>query len=147
MASPFTDDLAEAAIARTAKEALRATPGDTTALRRLETFRFTEYHEPLRRWPFVSEPVRRKVRSHGSFPPLSSTGGAGGLTRTELLTPWRRSPSERIGSNFSPASKRLSVVGIRDWKVARRAAIKEERGRKIEVVRTYNIYCSVLYCS
>ncbi len=39
MTSSLTDDLAEAAIALTAKEALRAPPGDAEAIRRLEMFR------------------------------------------------------------------------------------------------------------
>ncbi len=28
---------------------------------RLDLFRFTDFHEPLKRWPFISEPVRKQV--------------------------------------------------------------------------------------
>ena len=37
----------------------------------LSKFRFTEYHEPLKRWPFdVDDKIAAKIRKHGSFPKL-----------------------------------------------------------------------------
>ncbi len=52
----------------------------TALLRRLEQFRFTEYHEPVRRWPFLEtatpEPIRRRMAAHGALPPLLTDDAA-----------------------------------------------------------------------
>ena len=37
----------------------------------VSTFRFTTYHEPLKRWPFnVDESLKKRVKTHGNFPRL-----------------------------------------------------------------------------
>ena len=37
----------------------------------VSTFRFTTYHEPLKRWPFnVEESLTKRVKTHGNFPRL-----------------------------------------------------------------------------
>ncbi len=133
MAAQFTEEIAESALVRTTKEALRAPPGEASAMRRLERFRFTEHlsaSSALAQWPLsqLSGAVGRKVRAHGAFPPL----GAG---RRGAAPPWGAGrPSERIGANFSPRSKSLTVEGMRQWKVDRRAAVKEDRERRKEAV-------------
>ena len=30
---------------------------------KLDTFRFTQFYEPVKRWPFLSEPVKRQASS------------------------------------------------------------------------------------
>ena len=37
----------------------------------VNTFRFTTYYEPLKRWPFTSdEGLKRRTKTHGDFPRL-----------------------------------------------------------------------------
>ena len=39
--------------------------------RLISTFRFTTYHEPLKRWPFTADNgLTKKIRTHGDFPRL-----------------------------------------------------------------------------
>jgi hypothetical protein len=45
------------------KEVARATRPARTGL---ELFKFTEYHEPLKRWPFISDAVEKQV-THNSI--------------------------------------------------------------------------------
>ena len=37
----------------------------------ISTFRFTTYHEPLKRWPFtVENGLSKRIKTHGDFPRL-----------------------------------------------------------------------------
>jgi hypothetical protein len=44
----------------------------------------------------------------------------------------RQSPSDRIGSNFTPTSKHLSIAGLREWR--KRAAQERSRDRSHETL-------------
>lgn len=101
-----------------------------------EGFRFTEYHEPLKRWPFqVQRTLASKVRRHGSFPSAlmehSATKGrpGEGAARRAKERGWGlRGPSDRIGANFTPTAKHLTVSGLRQFRMSlRREALRRKQ--------------------
>ena len=52
----------------------------------------------------------------------------------------RKSPSDRIGSNFTPTAKHLSVAGLREWR--RQVAISLYSDKKLD---RFKIKISVFY--
>ena len=86
----------------------------------ISSFRFTEYHEPLKRWPFdVDDKIAKKIKKHGSFPKLllekSATKGI-----PNKLDSLHKSPSDRIASNYTPSAKHLRVASLRDLRISLR---------------------------
>ena len=87
-------------------------PGQQPSLRFSDTFRFSDYHEPLDRWPHISDPLLERIRKHGRQPPLLTD-----LGRTKGVPNQRQSlpvtPSDRIGSNLTPTAKHLKLKALR----------------------------------
>ena len=50
-------------------------PGQDLGTRASDTLRFPEYHEPEERWPFLADPLLKKIRKHGRHPPLLTDTG------------------------------------------------------------------------
>ena len=61
-------------------------PGQDLGTRASDTLRFPEYHEPEERWPFLADPLLKKIRKHGRHPPLlTDTGRTKGVPNRYIL--------------------------------------------------------------
>ena len=87
-------------------------PGQQPSLRFSDTFRFSDYHEPLDRWPYISDPLLEIIRKHGRQPPLLTD-----LGRTKGVPKKRQSlpvtPSDRIGSGIYTSSKASQIESFK----------------------------------
>ena len=103
-------------------------PGQERGTRVSDTLRFPEYHEPEERWPFLADPLLKKIRKHGRHPPLLTDRGRtkGVPNRRQIL---HTGPSDRIGSNLTPTAKHLRLKAIREERLRKgrlRKLMKEE---------------------
>jgi hypothetical protein len=122
---PLSTDLVNAELKRAAdiSEGRPAKPGQDRSVKFTDTFKFSDYHEPLQRWPYVSDPLLEKLRKHGRQPPLLTDQG-----RTKGVPNQRQylhsSPSDRIGGNMTPSAKHLRIRNLREERI-RRARLRQ----------------------
>ena len=76
----------------------------------VSTFRFTTYHEPLKRWPFnVDESLKKRVKTHGNFPRLLLEQSATkGISRNRKVLSVKTLSIQRYGKLLFRYSRYIS---------------------------------------